>query len=496
MPEKTCDVTKENSNVNAVNHESPVLVGDRNVESRIRLKIDLCVIPLAALIFLVCFIDRSNIGNARLAGLEKELGLVGYDFNSVNTVFYVSYVAFEVPSNVLCKIVGPGWYLPGLTILFGLLTVASAYVNNYSQLAACRFLLGIAEAGIMPGLSYYLSRFYRHSELTFRLSLYIVMGPLAGAFGGLLASAILRLEGFGARIPAESWRAIFAVEGVVTVAVGLLALVFLTDRPETARFLTPQEREIAIIRLREERVGATVILDRISKNKMIKGAINPVTATTSICFMFCSLSVQGLALFAPTIVRSIYPNVSVTRQQLLTVPPYAFGAVCLLLMCYASWKLNRRQIFMIACAPPMMIGYLIFLCTNYRQTTARYAAVFLMASTSFILGPLCHAQASANVSSDTARNMSIAICMFFGNIGSLVSTWSFLPSDAPNYRIGCGLNFATSTLILATAVGAWVWMRLDNNRKDQKNVDAELASLTTAEAEQLDWKHPAFRWRL
>ncbi|CCF32429.1 Tna1 protein [Colletotrichum higginsianum] len=497
MSAKMDNSTKE-STIEVVSHGSAISTdgGDHKVESRIRLKTDLCVIPLAALIFMFCFIDRSNIGNARLAGLERDLGLVGYDFNSVNTVFYVSYIVFEIPSNVLCKIVGPGWYLPGLTVLFGLFTVASAYVNNYSQLAACRFLLGIAESGIMPGLSYYLSRFYTHSELTFRLSLYIVMGPLAGAFGGLLASAILRLQGFGARIPAGSWRAIFAVEGILTVAVGLLSLVLLTDRPETARFLSPEEREIAANRLKEERIGTTVILDKISKTKMIKGAINPVTATTSICFMFCSLSIQGLALFAPTIVRSIYPDASVTRQQLLTVPPYAFGAVCLLSMCFASWKLNRRQVFMVSCAPPMMIGYLIFLCTDHTQTTARYAAVFLMASTSFILGPLCHAQASANVSSDTARNMSIAICMFFGNVGSLVSTWSFLPNDAPNYPIGCGLNFATSTLIMITAAGAWVWMRRDNSRRDQKNADAELASLNSKEAEQLEWKHPSFRWRL
>lgn len=172
----------------------------------------------------------------------------------------------------------------------------------------------------MPGLSYYLSRFYRHSELTFRLSLYIVMAPLAGAFGGLLASAILRLQGFGVRIPAGSWRAIFAVEGVITVVVGLLTLVLLTDRPETARFLKPEEREIAINRLKEERVGATVVLDKISKSKMLKGAINPVTAATSICFMFCSLSIQGLALFAPTIVRSIYPNVSLAPIDHFTAP--------------------------------------------------------------------------------------------------------------------------------------------------------------------------------
>lgn len=121
MPDKMSDTTKEKTYDDATSQESPAVVDHRKIESRIRLKIDLCVIPLAAIIFLFCFIDRSNIGNARLAGLEKELGLVGYDFNSVNTVFYISYIVFEVPSSVLCKIVGPGWYLPGLTILFGLL---------------------------------------------------------------------------------------------------------------------------------------------------------------------------------------------------------------------------------------------------------------------------------------------------------------------------------------------------------------------------------------
>lgn len=92
--------------------------------------------------------------------------------------------------------------------------------------------------------------------------------------------------------------------------------------------------------------------------------------------------------------------------------------------------------------------------------------------------------------------MSIAICMFFGNIGSLVSTWSFLPTDQPNYPIGCGLNFATSTLILLVALAGWFWMRWDNKKRDAVDTDAELAGFTSEEAEQLEWKHPAFRWRI
>lgn len=299
-----------NGSKETTSHEMPHPTYNPALERRVRWKIDLAVIPLAALIFLFCFIDRANIGNARLAGLEEDLGMSGYDFNSVNSIFFVSYILFEIPSNIACKLVGPGWWLPGLTVTFGILTVAAGYVNNYDQLAGVRFLLGIFEAGIMPGLSYYLSRFYRHAELTFRLSLYIVMAPLAGAFGGLLASAILRLPDIGSKVPSGSWRAIFVVEGIITVGVGLITLVLLTDSPATARFLTPEEREVAVNRLKAERVGTKQLLDKISKKKLLKGAINPVTAMTSVIFMFCSLSIQGLALFAPTLVRSIYPDVS------------------------------------------------------------------------------------------------------------------------------------------------------------------------------------------
>lgn len=147
------------------------------------------------------------------------------------------------------------------------------------------------------------------------------------------------------------------------------------------------------------------------------------------------------------------------------------------------------------CAVFMMIGYLLFLVADEKHPNVRYAGVFLMASSAFIMGPLCHGQSSANVSSDTARNMAVAICMMFGNIGSLVSTWSFLPTDAPKYRIGCGLNFATSTLILLLAIFGWFWMRWDNRKRDQQRSDSELAGLTTNDIEQLEWKHPDFRWR-
>ena len=149
-------------------------------------------------------------GNARLAGLEADLSLHNYDYNAALSVFYISYILFEIPCNALCKYMGPGWFIPATTVGFGILTICTAFVTNFATLCAVRFLLGIFEAGMMPALVYFLSRWYRQSELTFRVSLFIISASLAGAFGGLLASAILRLDSFGSL---HSWRMIFAIEG-------------------------------------------------------------------------------------------------------------------------------------------------------------------------------------------------------------------------------------------------------------------------------------------
>lgn len=121
----------------------------------------------------------------------------GNDYNLVLSVFYISYIVFEIPVNILCKWIGPGWFLPITSLAFGLVSIFTAFVNDVPQACGVRFVLGIFEAGMLPGIAYYMSRWYRRAELTFRLSLYLVMAPLAGAFGGLLASAILKLSHFG-----------------------------------------------------------------------------------------------------------------------------------------------------------------------------------------------------------------------------------------------------------------------------------------------------------
>lgn len=413
-----------------------------------------------------------------------------YDYNSIISAFYISYIIFEIPSNLLCKWMGPGWFLPLATVLFGITSLGTAFVKTTPQTAGVRFLLGIFEAGILPGIAYYLSRWYRRAELAFRLALYIVMAPLAGAFGGLLASAILSLDQFGSL---RTWRMIFAIEGIVTIGIGFLSFLTLTDRPTTASWLTEEEKLLAVARVKSERIGATVVLDKIDRKKLLRGIFCPLTLSTSFVFLLNNITVQGFAFFAPTIVRSLFETKTPIQQQLYTVPPYVVGAFFTIFFPLLSWRVDKRQIFIIFCAPLIIVGYIMFLASS--NHTVGYAATFLIASTAFAIGPLTNAHLSANVVSDTSRSAAIGTNVMMGNVGGLVSAWSFLPWDAPRYMIGNGLNLAASSTILIVSTLTLIWMMRDNEKREERDVDAELHGLNQKQLEDLDWKNPAFRWK-
>jgi hypothetical protein len=144
----------------------------------------------------------------------------------------------------------------------------------------------------------------------------------------------------------------------------------------------------------------------------------------------------------------------------------------------------------------MMFGYILFLAST--NPHVRYAATFFVTSSSFAFGALCPAHAAANVDSDSARASAIGLVVMLGSCGALISTWSFLPWDAPNYFIGNGLNFATTTCIGLLSVVMLLWMRHDNRKRDRVQAEemAKLCDLEKSSLESLEWRHPKWRWRI
>ncbi|KAL0567920.1 hypothetical protein V5O48_014074 [Marasmius crinis-equi] len=470
-------------------HESLSSSQDLADEGRLRLKIDMMILPTVSMLYLVCFLDRANIGNARIAGLEEDLGLKGSDYNVILSIFYISYVLFQLPSNILCKRLGPGWFLPGITTLFGFVSLGTAFVHNKAQVAGVRVALGAFEAGIFSGTAYYLSRWYRRDELALRLAIYASMVPLANAFGGLLASGILSLSHLGGL---HGWRMIFTIEGVITCGVGLIGFLTLTDRPETARWLTGEEKELITARIRSDHIGHCEPLDRLDLTKVLRGIFSPITVVVSFIFFLHNITAGSLAFFFPTIIRSIYPDKSVVEQQLRTAPPHVLGVLFEVMFAYLSWRLDRRLVLLIASCPLLIVGFALLLGVENPQV--RYGATFFITSGMNPAAPLCMTVVSANVVTDTARASALATHGMMGALGSLVATWSFLPFDAPYYRIGYGINLAASGIIMVTSPLLLFWMMTNNGKREGEDAGKELEGMNEREIEDLDWKHPGFRW--
>jgi hypothetical protein len=179
----------------------------------------------------------------------------------------------------------------------------------------------------------------------------------------------------------------------------------MTDRPETASWMSEDEKEIAINRVKSERLNQAVLLDKIDASKLKRGFSNPITLSTAFIFLLDNITVLGISFFLPTIISTIYPGRTVVEKQLLTVPPYIVGAAFTVIVTTLSWRLNSRQTLVALTGPLVSAGFAIYLATT--NANIRYAAVFLTASTCFSLGAMTNAQVSANVISDSARSIAI-----------------------------------------------------------------------------------------
>lgn len=173
-------------------------------ERRALWKLDLSTIPILAMFYFLSFLDRANLGNARLAGLQTNLHLSDHDYSMALTVTYIPYILSELPANLLLKKLGPNLFLPGIVTIWGLITTMQGFVNSYSGLVAARFFLGLVEGGMFPAIVLYLSFFYTRRELQLRIALFFSAASLSGAFSGLLAYGIIRLDGKGNR-PGWAW---------------------------------------------------------------------------------------------------------------------------------------------------------------------------------------------------------------------------------------------------------------------------------------------------
>jgi sugar phosphate permease len=397
-------------------------------ETVVRRKMDWHVVPLITVLYMFCFLDRINIGNARIAGLANEFDLsVGVRFNWALSIFYIIYLLVEVPSNILLKRIGPRFYIPFLVFGFGLITLCMAFVSSFGSLMACRSLLGVFEGGAFPGMAFFFSCFYKRRELLFRIGIYTSAASMAGAFGGLLATGFMQIPEWGAESSRISkWRNIFFFEGILTMIIALLAPIWMPATPGTAWFLDERQKRIAAERLAlEHSADPDEYVDWAHVKRAFLCINNYVCA---LGFFLVNITVQGLSVFLPTILADL--GWTATKAQLLTVPPYVVACLVAIAIAYISDKTHRRGIYLAGFALIATTGFAIL--RWHTDPNIRYMGVFFVTIGAFPGGPGFLAWGINNAAGPAVRAVSSGYIVSLGTIGGIVATYVCRSQKAPS----------------------------------------------------------------
>ncbi|KAH9872477.1 hypothetical protein IAQ61_005313 [Plenodomus lingam] len=421
---------------------------DGKMTRGVLLKMDVRILPVLALLFLCSFIDRTNVGNAKILGLQRDIHINDHQYAIGLCVFYATYIASELPSNLVLKRVSPKIWLPLLTTVWGILTMCLGFVKNFASFATVRALLGVAEGGLLPGMVLYLSQFYRRDELALRIGIFYTAASLSGAFGGLLARG---LNAIGPAGGLQGWSFIFVIEGLLTVLIGLASALLLPNSIESSRFLTTSEKTDARRRLGE----SSAEQERFDWAEVKRGILNLQVWLTALAYFSILCGLYSFGLFLPTIVNNGFakdPN----QAQLWTVIPYAVAAFFTVITALLSDRLALRGPVMLCTLPVAIVGYAVI--SQSTNPKVQYSMTFLMATGMYSTVPCILSWNSNNSAGHYKRATTSALQLAIANAGGFVASFVYQKKEAPHFhpshRIMLGLLCAAWILVAANV--AWV----------------------------------------
>jgi MFS family permease len=455
-------------------------------------KVDIRLVPMLALLYLMAHIDRANIGNAKIEGMVDDLGMSAVQYNTVLSIFFIPYVLFEVPSNILLKkFKRPSMYLGILTLSWGIIMTCTGLVHNFAGLMTVRVLLGVFEAGFFPGAIYLCSYWYMPKDMSARVSYFYCASALSGAFSGLLAAAIAEMDGVGGY---EGWRWIFILEGLVTIVLGAGCFFFLIDTPAlSTRWLEPDEIKYLELSMLIKQGGS--YQEETGFNwRDLRMVLTNWRVYVQAYFLLCQSALSyGTKFTLPTITKAM--GFSTTNAQLLSAPPYVAAAASAIIFAKFSDRFYWRMPFV---AIPMVIvavAYSILISLKGALAEKRGVAYFSVVLAVIGIYPIQAAAASwnaNNIAPSSRRAIGIALMNCVGNVGGIVGSFMYPDTDKPKYFTGFGLSLAFGgTGILVAFFLEWSYKNA--NARKAKIADEARVKYTEEELFDMGDRSPLFK---
>lgn len=374
---------------------------------------------------------------------------------------------------------------------WGIIASLQAVATSFGFLVVLRALLGIGEAAFGPGVPFYLSFFFRRRELALRTGLFISASPLSASFAGLLAYFITKIGEHG---PVSPWRLLFLIEGFPSVLVAVWAWDFIPDGPGVAHWLSSREREVAVLRLRQEKgdkdednfqekyqTGRQK--SKVNLREVVQTLKDPKCYLTALMFFSCNVAFSSMPVFLPTIIQDMGYQ-SITAQG-LSAPPYLFAFVVVIITAYSSDRLQARSMFIILHSAIATLGYGTIAVCGYLESTAtliRYLCLFPATAGFFSAITIIITWTINNQETDSQKGTGMAVLNIIGQMGPLVGTSIFPKKDGPFYTSGMSICAVCMLLVgILAAVLRLVLVRENRRTTDEySGVASDEGSLIAA----------------
>ncbi|KAF9502251.1 MFS general substrate transporter [Pleurotus eryngii] len=405
-------------------------------------RIDLHLLPILAVLYSISLIDRVNISNAYVAGMARDLELqIGSRYSLATLIFFVPYIIFELPSNILIRKIGAARWVGSITFLWGSAMIGMAFVKHWWQLVICRAILGVLEAGFFPACAYIISTWYIRREVQKRLTGFYVVSVMISGFSSAMAGGIAELEGTNNM---SGWQWIFLIFGLVTVVGAVAAYLLVQDFPDKNTFLSPEQTAWVLARIDADRSDAQY--DHWTMKKFWSYMVDPHLWSFAVLFGAVCTTTYAFAYFLPIIlVRGM--GYTTLDAQLLTAPPYVFAAIFSFSLAIFSDKTGYRGPFIIFQSIVSIVG--LCLTAFHTNNAVRYFGVFFgigggSANVASVLGYLQN-----NTLGYSRRGFATAITIGGGGVGGIIASTVFRSKDAPGYRPGLWVVIGAQLLIIS-----------------------------------------------
>jgi MFS transporter, ACS family, tartrate transporter len=311
---------------------------DATLEAKTVRKVFWHLLPFCMLLYIIAAIDRTNISFAALQ-MNKELGLSATVFGFGAGLFFLSYAAFEIPSNLILARVGARRWIARIMITWGIVVVAMAWTTGEYSFYAFRFLLGMAEAGFLPGLIYYFNNWIPRHARANTFAVFLCGTVASNVIAGPLSGWLLSLNGL---MGWSGWQIMFVFEGIPAVILGCITVVYLPDTPERAGWLSAPEKAVLLESLQQEP------FDGETRSTQFRDVLRSADVWKLVGFcVFMQIANYGVLFWMPQIIRS-FGQLSVIQIGFLSAGPYVFAAICMVLWGRHSDATGERRYHMSA----------------------------------------------------------------------------------------------------------------------------------------------------